>query len=252
MICLKRCIVVFDFDGVIADSINETYRRSLIAYSAACNELKDSVRLKKQFRKARHFVKIASDYGVVFFMLKKNDKLDFDTVSQESFEFAKKGFRKAAKFEEEYYREANRLLAEDPELFYSLQKPYPGIKEAICNIGKHFFVAVSTTRDKDSTAMFLKKYCIKIPSGNIFSKEISRDKAKHIKKMSADFGVTVSEILLVDDFPEHLDKALSTGARAIFAGWGYNTPVQRKNAKEQGIFAATPHSLPKAIVLAFE
>ena len=225
-------VVAFDFDGVILDSAHDNFIMCQKILEKRGEKLEDSDEIR--FRKGRNFLRaIGGLYPVVEFI--KQNK-NFDRLTQEDIDnFISEHKSESRKFSEEFFALRKKMQDEDYDKWFALNKIFPGIRDIIARISKKFQLVVISTKDSYSIATIMKRFGISIEKNNIFSKEISENKAELVKMVSEKFSVNPNEIFFIDDQPKHLELTKELGTRTALAGWGYNNDRQKSEARQLGI-----------------
>jgi len=68
---MKNFAIVFDFDGVIINSIDECYYVGVEAYNKIGGNLKICKKTKNLYKKARPYIRITEDHLPTFYMIER-------------------------------------------------------------------------------------------------------------------------------------------------------------------------------------
>jgi len=229
-------VIVFDFDGVIVDSVCESFLISIDVYNEMGGNLEKSKKNEETYKKARHFVKHDECNYTLFRMIEKNPDIDFDNVMQEEFDAAKgRDSQKAVVFAAKFREHRDKMRQEDLDGWISIHAPYSGVPEAINEISKSHKIFLATARDKRSAELILAKYGIDIKPENIISRDVSTNKGIQLKFICKNFGVEMNNIVFIEDMYEQLKPLKELGIIRAMAEWGYSTEEERRNAEKDGI-----------------
>ncbi|MBU5678862.1 MAG: NUDIX domain-containing protein [Candidatus Aenigmatarchaeota archaeon] len=223
--------VVFDFDGVIVDSLDECFLVSVRAYNELGGNIKLSNKAKLLYKKYRPYLRITEDHLPALKMI-ENGIFDKDYIknSRKKFEKKKKEFVKR------FYEIRKEIRKEDIKKWISLHKPFENVVKLIKRNYKRWNIFISSTKDKNSIVKILRSLGIKIPENKIFSREFSNDKSKHVKMISRISKIPEEKIIFIDDVLENLKMIKrKSNARLALASWGYTTKEHEKIAKEMKI-----------------
>ena len=231
-----KVAIALDFDGVIGDSIGDSFVQSVLAFRDMGGNVSINAAAEKRFRAGRPFAKNADRYYTIIRLIQENPHINFKKMTQQKFdaEFRKDGVVKGKRFDQLVTQHRLELAAREPEKWLALQRIFPGIKRLIGNLQKKHVVFIASVKDKKLITQLLKRSGINIPEQNIVSGS-SKDKVGHIKKVSQNAGVPVSKVILIDDSLNFLRDAKKVGAEVAMAKWGYSSRIQRKQAKREGI-----------------
>lgn len=247
-------LLVFDFDGVLCDSIHDSFMLSLNTYieieprhhlpldsplypvDPVFAFEKSHPELFEAFRNLLPLGNRAEDYYVMWTIIdtQKMEKIqtqeDFDQFklkfSQESMEnYAKKFYNNRGHFQET-----------TPELWAKLLPPFPGIPEAVKNLSERFFLSIATSKDRVSVDFLLERYGIQkfFPPEYILDKDFATSKKVSFQYLHQNLGVAFEKMHFIDDKVLHLVVVKELGVRGYLALWGYNTRREHQVAQEHG------------------
>jgi phosphoglycolate phosphatase-like HAD superfamily hydrolase len=232
-------VVVFDFDGVIVDSIAECYISAYWAYNGfdiiRANMFNpDDEKIEMAFQKYRFLVGPAHEYYFLFKAIYKSlEDSGMDVLTL--FDRNKSELISEAKaFGEMFYRFRKIAQKEYPDLWIRLNPIYKGISDIIEAISlKHdFFIA--STKDEDSIDIILKRNSLKIPLNRIYGKNFSFNKLFQLRNIMAVTEAQAKNIYFVDDHLAHLESVSRLGVQCFFAEWGYSNEDIKKEVKLRG------------------
>lgn len=232
-------VYAFDFDGVIADTIGETYLMGKTAYK---NMTGKNMVAEKVFNKSRPFIKQAEDYLSVQLLLEKNKKINFESIRKTQ----KKLPEIHAKFAKNFYIARGGLIKK-PKLWFGRFTFHEGVVKLIKNLSKNNKIFIATTRDKESTSKALRHAGIKIQKDKIIDRYFSKNKIDQMNHISSVSGAKLNNIVFMDDIVDHLIPLYKIGVRTILASWGYSTKEHVKEANRLGIPVASLKDIEKTI-----
>lgn len=231
-------IVVFDFDGVIADSKDEVAVISSKAYEKMTGKAPP-----KMNDEHRGLMKTAEDIYAVFRLLSEGRELDFESVKE-----ARKNWPdECRKFMEEFYAYRYFLMENEPESWLGRVKIYKGMDAIIHNVGKKYEIFISTGRDARSVKFVLSRNGIKMKEGNVIDRNFSTDKKDHMRYIAQKSGACMEEIVFIDDILEQVSRVGELGCKVILSSWGFSSKAQLREAEQNGITIAEISSLEEII-----
>lgn len=227
-------VVVLDFDGVVWDSVDEAFEMAWRAWG----DLKaPKAALRQMFRDARWQATDGRDFYVVMQALAEDPPRDLSGLPVAEFAKLREAARQSSEadaFVRRFYAHRARMRDEDFAGWMALQGPYPGIAEQIERLRDGALgVAIATTKDAPSAVRLLET--IGIHGLTIYGREVSLDKADHMRAVQRQFGVPPQQIVFADDLLENLLPLAPMGIRPVLPDWGYNTPAERARARTFGV-----------------
>ncbi len=229
---MKEHLLALDFDGVLWDSVGEcfvTARKAWEVLEGPWPPVSEAA-----FRRGRWLVRTGGEFGVLVRLLQEDPERDPETFGNEEFlarSAADRAFLK--RFEAEFYAQRKRARSEEREAWLATQAPYPEVLQEWPSLKQEFReVVICTTKDEGSIRELLATANLK---ASILAKEFSLDKRDQMGFLAATRGVDPEQIVFVDDLLPNLESVAATGVRVALAGWGYNTPAVRAQARAQGI-----------------
>ncbi|MBM3461849.1 MAG: HAD family hydrolase [Armatimonadetes bacterium] len=129
----------------------------------------------------------------------------------------------------------------------ALQRPFPGVAEQMRRIREQALgVAVATTKDAHSAERLLET--VGVENVQVYGREVSLDKADHMRAISTQFKVPTSRIVFVEDLLENLLPLMPMGVLPVLADWGYNTAAERARAESLGVTVASVPTLANRVL----
>jgi putative intracellular protease/amidase len=94
-------------------------------------------------------------------------------------------------------------------------------------------IAVVTAKDEDSVWEILRFHRLDKTVQTVVGE--CRRKAEAVEKLSRDAGIEPADVTFIDDNITNAAQVRRTGARVLWAQWGYQIPEHRAEAAKQGI-----------------
>ena len=189
----KKKLIIFDFDGVIADTFDETYKG---------------------------FGFLAKKYN--FKPLKNKDELR-DLYKQNIFKSLKKlkiKYSLIPKIKKDAEERANQRIV--------YVKTFPGIKSLIKNL-KGYNLAIISSNEKSVIEKFLIKN--NINKFNLILDYRTHSKKRKLKKAIKHFKLTTKEALFITDTVGDVNEAKKLKLETIAVTWGFNKKEDFKQLK---------------------
>lgn len=223
---MSDSVLILDFDGVICDSVEESFVSSWIAYFDLYLERKPvymPVSLRKDFARMRPLVRGGADFMLIQEILEKGGFVsrqeEFDAIARAA------GEKKLALFHELFYKARAELLAKDRGAWLAMNRIYPHVASAFALLPAAAPVYILSTKKPDFIAEILSANHISMPLERILysGSERKMDIVTSIRAESAK-----SEAVFIDDQIDHLAQpetagpgASPTRIRVYLATWGY-------------------------------
>ena len=227
-------MLILDFDGVICDALTEcalvtwlgvhppSPHSPVSAYTPAMPRgfLERFRTIRDYARTLQHFVTAHRPMAAYL-----NSQAGFDRLYGTIADVFVADFTAAASAARARCRE------EEPGFWSGLHTLYPGIDQLLRrHAGK---VCIVTAKDEDSVWRILRHHKVDDTVLEIVG-ESSR-KADAVRKLTARHGVTAAESTFIDDNLTNAVQVAGTGARALWATWGYHTPEHEEQADRAGL-----------------
>ena len=249
----NRQILVFDFDGVICNSIHDSFATALNTYIHIIDDHNLPLRTPLTSNKVFGFEKefpgtfksfsdlmplsnCAEDYFVLLSLIDQN-RTD-QICRQEDFDHLKKNFSSTRlnEYHKAFYQIRSRMRKDDLEKWLDLLRPFPGIPDTIRELSDRCTLAISTSKDRSSVVLLLDRYglsdCFK--PENIFDKDLARSKRDHMIRLQKEHQVPFSRIHFIDDKVSHLLSVKDLGVHNYLACWGFNSEREVQIALKEG------------------
>jgi phosphoglycolate phosphatase-like HAD superfamily hydrolase len=245
----KDCLI-WDFDGVIADSMEEcllTSYNAFVEYAGLpggfigeAGGVPDPVR--KEIYRTRRFVGRAGEYLILHKAILSNRPID----DYGTFEKLLDGdIESIPAYEELFFAMRGRLRKSRPDYWLGLHHVYPWVKERWDMLEREFDFYIASNKDKLSISLILRHAGLKAEEGNIFGKDFDTDKKRITKELIGGFDIPAERVALIDDNYRHLLRLRDLGIRLFFADWGYGEMV---DGPEAGIFSVGREDFHKKLL----
>ncbi|MFH1107160.1 MAG: HAD hydrolase-like protein [Candidatus Micrarchaeota archaeon] len=221
-------IVLWDFDGVLADTLGECYEvtRATISQNVARIAAETKAPLApyplEEFAGDRPNAVNAADFFAHFLSRRK-----YGSVGAADLEKTGTECRDLIAFlDGEYYLQRESLAKRLGREYYRMLRPYPGVLDAVTELhGSGVLQAVMTARDSASVQGWLAHYGVRECFQAVVGTEVSRAD-RHVKGQQAVLlknQLGAGEYFFVDDIVHNLEVvgAADPAIRLVFAAWGY-------------------------------
>lgn len=247
-------MVVFDFDGVISNSIHDSYVTALNTYIGLVNDHhlpvqkpvdpaadifafeKKYPELFQAFRTLLPMGNRAEDYYV--FMQVMDQNLVSRVQDQNDFEKFKATLSKTemVEYSRAFYARRSMQQKKDPEAWSEMLPAFPGMIEAIQALSRRFILTIATSKDRESVDLQLSHYGLTpvFPDRHIVDKDFAESKRDHLNYLQKTFGIPFPSIYFIDDKVLHLVSVKDLQVRCFLAGWGFNTARECEIAVQEG------------------
>jgi len=250
-------VLALDFDGVLVDSLRETFFVGLRTYvslapasvlTATSEDLGpparvgDEIEAEEIYRWHRRLSPLgnrAEDFGATMAAFDEGVALP----SQEDYDRfrATRDPEWLHAFHNRFYRERRRLRDEDPAGWLRLQPPYRPLLELLRRRSGETTLAIVTAKDRAAVRLLLEANGADdlFPEDLVLDKEAGAGKRAHLTRLSEALPVPFEAITFVDDKLNHLRDVAPLGVRCVLAGWGHNSEREHRQARELGFAVAT-------------
>lgn len=251
MVPASSFFLLLDFDGVISDSLHESFLTALNTYveCVPAHSLPLSKPLfwkdldafeKKQdfllarFREMMPLANFAYDYLAVLMSIDQRRTIR----NQQEFDVFKKqlGRGDLNDYAERFYRNRRRLRECHPESWKDLMKPFPGMVKTLKKLARLGELAIGSSKDRFSIRALLDQYGLSgcFPEDRLLDRDFAETKQEHVLHFLGQ-GISRQKFHFIDDKISHLLGVKPLGVHLYLAGWGYNTPREHRLAEEAGI-----------------
>ena len=218
--------LVLDFDGVVVDSIDECFYRTVDAYRCVMGELDLTEAFQSLFFKHRYLVGPPSDFfflveAILSYLNTESPTQDvkhlFD-IKRHSGSTAKEDFTQ--KFRHAFYNSRRQAIKNDDKAWCAQHRVFSNVLPILSQVSR-LDTFIATMKDRESVIKLIRYFNLDIIENNILGDDYGRDKSLHINEILRRTNVIPSDITFVDDNLEHLSEVRPLGVRLAFASWGY-------------------------------
>jgi phosphoglycolate phosphatase-like HAD superfamily hydrolase len=250
----EKPLLVFDFDGVISDSLHDSFVTSLNTYLLAERDHslpltvpihppvrifefeKEQPGLFEEFRRLIPMGNRAEDYFVIWRIIgsgaaeKVRTQSDFDGIKKKIPAPLLDAYGKR------FYSSRRERQETDPGGWAKLSPVFEGIPDAVRVLSARFITAIATSKDLRSITILLKRYGLApfFAPDFILDKDFSYSKTEHLTRFHERSKIPYDRMHFIDDKALHLVAVKSLGVNGYLALWGYNTSYERELAGREG------------------
>jgi phosphoglycolate phosphatase-like HAD superfamily hydrolase len=246
-------ILVFDFDGVLCNSVHDSLFTALISYRDLIpghslplprNSEKEWIypferehpELFDQFLNLMPLGNFAEDYFVFLRLIETGAVKSIR--SQEDFDLFKESLPKERlrSYGKLFYRNRIRMQNENPDEWVRLLPGFTDVQEAVPVLSRRFLLAIATSKDYQSVHLLLNHWGLAqyFEQRNILDKDFAGSKREHLVRFHEEHHIPFSGMHFVDDKVSHLFTVQDLGVHAYLALWGFNTPREHAIAQKSG------------------
>jgi FMN phosphatase YigB (HAD superfamily) len=234
-------MILFDFDGVLVDSLNEV---ALTAYNAATGSLLTSlseipgapVALFKRNR--FHVQQIGDAITLMNWCIDRHQFESIETLSMEEYRTIASGDTATLNARTNLiYETRKRFIERDEKRWLSLHQPYQPLWNELVK-GHDCVYVILTNKNHDATLRLCRHFGLDINTNDIYSGDRGTTKVENMQQIQTRFGI--EHVSFIDDSVKNLkdldlefnqeEKILSL----ILADWGYTGPDDARIAREFG------------------
>jgi FMN phosphatase YigB (HAD superfamily) len=247
-------VFLFDFDGVLMDSVDEV---AVTAFNAVAGEEARSLDalpgdLADRFRRNRFHAQGAA--GIFALMAGCLAGEGGDSVAPMTGAAYERLLESAAVPAEErrerFFAARRRFQADDPTVWLELNRPYPEVWEAILRRGPRRTVLM-TSKNREAAIRLCRHFGLELAEENVFSGDGGARKPENLDRIYRRFGA--DRYTFIDD---HLKNLREVDAHArernielapVLARWGYTAPDAAGAARELGFAVMSRADLVAAL-----
>ena len=234
-------MILFDFDGVLVDSLNEV---ALTAYNAATENLFTSLSEIPEaavtlFKRNRfHVQQIGDAITLMNWCIERHQFKMTGTLSKEEYQTVASGATASLNARTNLiYETRKRFIDRDEHRWLSLHQPYQPLWSELIKPDDRVFV-ILTNKNHDATLRLCRHFGLEIDSNDIYSGDHGTTKVENMQQIQTRFGIEFFSF--IDDSVKNLKeldlefnqekKMLSL----LLADWGYTGPDDARIAQELG------------------
>lgn len=244
--------VVFDFDGVVADSTNECMVTAWNAWQAwrgrqdkKKNLDEFSPELKEQFRLMRPYVKGAGEFYIIMRYLEDSGNRPGRTFNgQKDYEiFYRQWEEHLQPFKAVFYEQRELLRKEDLRKWIGLHHVFPEVIERLKALSAEKRLYIATMKDSESVELCLEYQGLNHEKERIFDQARIKSKLEALDIIADREKAAPGDLVFIDDNVNHLFSPVEAGYRCYLATWGSALPEYRAIAENRGIPTVTLQTL---------
>ena len=230
-----KCLL-WDFDGVIVDSIDECLITSYNAFlkHQSKSEFIDNLgnipeMVTSEFKRIRKYVRAPRGYSILHKAIHDGKNINSFSDFDDYFNCHKE---EIGSYEDTFYSMRNKLRNRNSQYWMNLHYVYPWIKDS-WDLLKHYFeYFIVSNKDAHSISLILQNAGMTIDTNRIFAKEFNIEKAKIVKHILDNYEIEKDNAFFIDDNSVNLAELRKLNIRLFFANWGYEEVLK---AKKDGI-----------------
>ncbi|WP_035304665.1 HAD family hydrolase [Actinokineospora inagensis] len=227
-------LLALDFDGVVCDALDEC---ALVTWFGEHEH-------DRSIPGAEHLAALPDEFVARFravrdhsrlldhFVLAHHRAVDA-VVTQRDFDdlFAALDPAEVAEFTSRASAARAWLREHEPEFWLDLHRLYAGLPDALRRHAGS--VAIITAKDSASVRAILDRHALGDTVSEVYGE--CGGKADAVRDLAARRGLAPSSVTFVDDNLANVRRVAETGARALWAQWGYQIPEHRAEAARVGV-----------------
>ncbi len=226
---MKQIVLTLDFDGVICNSIDECFITSYNTFYRSnlkiISEFPNNIR--KYYYQNRRYVRPAGEFYLIY-KAYENGLLELNVPT---FNLLKDENRKEIISYEKNFFACRDLLKRNKSEWLSMHKMYDHVKTFLEEYNGKVFIV--TTKDRESIEMLSEHFGFRNQVWDIFTKEISTNKAELFSILFSKYinELKGKHLAYVDDNEWNLAEVQHFPMSLYFAGWGYSGTQDHQSFK---------------------
>ena len=231
--------LALDFDGVIADSIEECL---VVGHNAYGTHRKTDVRITtladlpprrvREAKRLRNFIRSGADYVFLFHALDRDVAIE----NQDDFDrFLNAHTSLQPVYFHLFYEERETFSSTHHEEWIRLNPLYPGISDFLKSFKAVERLLIITTKKIQYAFQILSAHTLPFVQTNGYHADARQPKDAIIDELLQKHRLPPSRFHFVDDQIDTLLQAAPLGIRSYLADWGYVNDEQRLRAEQDGI-----------------
>ena len=234
-------MLIFDFDGVLIDSVNEM---SVSAYNTLTGELITSLEelpgnAAGLFRTNRYHIQTAGDgVALMGWCMDHADKPSDYRMTEPEYQAQKQNVEGSMKERSlRFFEVRKRFLDHDTLRWRALNKPYQPLWDNLKSQGGQDMV-ILTHKNREAVINLCHHYGLMVLPDNIFSGDQGASKISNFLQIQTSFGQR--DYTFLDDnienlreLNEHFNRKQPV-IRLLLASWGYTGPNDQEKSEQLG------------------
>jgi len=239
-------MLIFDFDGVLMDSLDEV---TLTAFNAATGKKVTSLAdlpaaLQGKFQCNRYHVQAIGDAILLMnWCLQRETRSVQIMLKPEEYEAIISAARDStAERTRRIYETRQRFIEKDPACWLALHQPYQPLWDELIRRPR-YPVVVLTNKNRDATLRLCRDFGLDDRRIDVYSGDNGASKTKNMQRIKERFGA--GPYYYIDDSLKNLkelDAALNRHEKILIpllASWGYTGPADESLARKCGYAVLT-------------
>ncbi|MBL7131543.1 MAG: hypothetical protein ISS45_09115 [Candidatus Omnitrophica bacterium] len=229
----EKSYLLWDFDGVVVDSIDECLITSYNAFLKHQNksEFIDNLgniaeKVAKEFKSIRKYVRAPRGYFILHKAIHEDKNITCFSTFEDYFNSHK---NEIGSYEDIFYSMRNKLRNRNSQYWINLHHVYPWVKESWDLLKYYFEYFIVSNKDAHSISLILQNAGMAIDTNRIFGKEFNIEKTKIVKHILENFEIEEDGAFFIDDNSVNLQEVSKLSIRLFFASWGYEEIFKTKN-----------------------
>ncbi len=234
-------MIIFDFDGVLIDSLDEV---ALTTYNAATENLFTSLSeipdaAVTLFKRNRfHVQQIGDAITLMNWCIDRHQSKSTGTLSKAEYQNVVSGATASLNARTNLiYETRKRFIERDKKRWLSLHLPYQPLWNKLIKGDECVFV-ILTNKNHDATLRLCRHFGLDIDSTDIYSGDHGTTKVENMQQIQSRFGIEF--VSFIDDSVKNLkelDHEFNQEKKMLsllLADWGYTGPDDTRIAQELG------------------
>ena len=234
-------LLIFDFDGVIVNSIDECLLTSYNAFQkfenngvSLTDDLSDiALEYHKYFNLYRKFVRPAAEYYLLHRAYIDNIEI-IDSKSYHELLILHKD--KLPHYQKEFFNERKRLRSVNREKWINLHRVYKHLADCWNNLSCIFNIFIVSNKDKVSIILLMNHFNLPVNENQIFGAENGNDKSIITTNIINENSADPDNVYFIDDNLDNLINVKKIGIKLYLAMWGYGNPDENEDSTIKGIY----------------
>ena len=234
-------MLIFDFDGVLINSIDEVV---LTTYNAATGSLHTAMtdlpsELVMLFKRNRFHVQPIGDAILMMqWCLKNYQTVPEKMITPHEYQRIVADTTVALRMRSDrIYEKRSRFIEKDQSAWLALHRPYQPLWDQLIHSDYQPLV-ILTNKNKDATLRLCRYFNLNVNQDNVYPGDHGITKFQHMHRIRERFGADL--YYFIDDSVKNLKQLeadINPGKKVIalmFAAWGYTGPDDHKLAESHG------------------
>lgn len=239
---MTKKILIFDFDGVIVNSINECLITSYNAFQQFENTGLSSVynlsniprHHQQYFNTYRKFVRPAGEYYLLHLAYKEN----LAKIDGNSFKYLLTLHKnKIIRYQTEFFKERNRFRLRNNNEWLHLHSVYRHLADCWNALADNYNIFIVSNKDKVSIILLMDYFNLPVNEDQIFGAESGNNKKKIIENIIDKSEVSPENVYFIDDNLDNLISTKDLEIKLYLAMWGYGNLNENDDPSIKKIFS---------------